>query len=234
MAYTATQLITNSWYLSGIVARNLETVSGDQTTDGLYLLNVLLDFKATDARLIPYFTLYTFNLLQGQEVYFIPGLYQVETMTFNYNEVRYSMIELNRDKYFGAARVNNIQSLPFNFHVERVEDGANIYVYYLPNVTYPATIVGKFGLTDVTLNEDLTTVYDNFYIEYLRYALADMMCQEYDIVFAPQKARMLQIYEKKLQDVSPPDLSMRKFSSLQRGTTLDWAQVNIGHGWSID
>ena len=35
MAYTAQQLITRSWFLSGIIARNLQVPTGDQIYDGL-------------------------------------------------------------------------------------------------------------------------------------------------------------------------------------------------------
>jgi len=114
MAYSALTLITRAWYLSGIVARNLETVSGDQITDGLFLLNVLLDFKASDIRLIPYFTRYAGTFVIGQEKYNIPGLFHIETMTFNLGDVRYPMQSMTRDNYFGLGRVNNINSLPFS------------------------------------------------------------------------------------------------------------------------
>lgn len=231
MAYSALTLITRAWYLSGIVARNLETVSGDQVTDGLFLLNTLLDFKATDIRLIPYFTRYQGTFVIGQEMYFIPNLYEIETMTFNIQQLRYPMTMMRRDVYFGAGRVDNINSLPFSYHLERTKGGSNLYVYFLPISTYPFNLIGKFALTDVTLMQDMSLVYDNFYLEYLRYALAQFMCNEYSIAFAPEKLQMLRVYEKKLMDVSPPDLSLRKVSFMNEGTTLNWAMVNVSGGY---
>lgn len=232
MAYLANELITRAWYLSGIVARNLETVSGDQSTDGLFLLNALLDFKGTDLRLIPYYRAYNFDMVVGQETYLIPNLYAAESLTFNLDGVRYPMTPVDRTKYFGTGRVNAINSFPFQYHVERVEGGSNVYVYYLPIQAFPAEIWGKFGLTNVTLQQDLETVYDRFYIEYLRYALAEMMCNEYSIAFAPEKAKMLAKYEKKLQDVSPPDLTLRKVSFINERDQINWAQLNIGRGFT--
>ena len=231
MAYSALTLITRSWYLSGIVARNLETVSGDQITDGLFLLNTLLDFKASDIRLIPYFTRYAGTFVIGQETYFIPNLYEIETMTFNINQLRYPMTNMRRDVYFGSGRVDNINSLPFSYHLERTKGGSNVYVYFLPVAAYPFNLIGKFALTDVTLMQDMSLVYDNFYLEYLRYALAQFMCNEYSIAFAPEKLQMLKTYEKKLMDVSPPDLSLRKVSFMNEGTTLNWAMVNVSGGY---
>lgn len=233
MATTATDLITRSWYLSGIVARNLEAVSGDQLTDGLQLLNILLDFKASDLRLIPFFTRSSFALVTGQEQYFIPNLFQVETLTFNIGPVRYKMQEQTRERYFGDPRVDNIRSLPYSYHVERVKDGSNIYLYFLPQASYTADLTGKFGLTNVIASTDLETVYEKFYIEYLRYALAQLMCQEYDVEFPRNKLEILKQYELKLTDESPPDLSLRKLSQFSRESGVNYGQANIGKGWTV-
>ncbi len=232
--YPASQLIARAWNLSGIVARDLEEVSGGQGGDGLFLLNELLDFKACDLDLIPYWKRTVLQLVQGQEMYFIPNLYQIETFTFNIGPVRYPTNDATRDKYFGNGRVDNIQSIPFMKHLERVEGGSNLYVYYLPDNNYIANITGKYALTDVDQNTDLSTVYDGFYISYLRYALANYMCIEWDISFAPDKAKQLQIMEKKLQYISPPDFSMVKTQFFNtRNTALNWAQINIGKGWYV-
>ena len=126
-----------------------------------------------------------------------------------------------------------ITSLPFSYHLERTLDGSNVWVYYLPDQTYQFNLIGKFALTDVSLNEDMETVYDPFYIEYLRYALAQFMCNEYSITFAPEKLAMLKIYEKKLLDVSTPDLTMQKMNFINTGFTINWAQCNIGRGWTV-
>jgi len=231
MAYLAQTLITRAWYLSGIIARNLETVSGDQISDGLFLLNELLDFKFSDLHLIPYFQEFDLNLVQGQELYFIPNLSGVETMTFNIQTVRYSMLPVDRKTYFGTGRVDGIQSLPYNYRVERTRGGSNVYVYFVPNQTFPAKIWGKFALTDVSLNTDMTTVYDNFYLAYLRYILAEYMCNEYNIELTPGNQRKLRQIENKLISVSPADLLQQKMSTMQSDSALNYADANIGRGW---
>ena len=231
MIYPASLLISRSWNLSGIVARNLESVSGDQTTDGLFLLNELLDIKAAELNLIPYWQRQTLQLIQGQESYFIPNLYQVETFTFNIGTVRYPMNSLNRDQYFGSGRVDNITSIPFSWHLERGKGGSTIYVYYLPDQNYVANLSGKFALTDVNLFTDLLTLYDGFYISYLRYALAQYMCNEYNIDFSVNNLSKLTQMEKKLSYISPPDLTQKKVNYISGRTTLNWAQVNIGKGY---
>lgn len=232
MAYTVTELITRAWYLSGIVSRNLEVPSGDQMNDGLKLLNALLSFKTSDAGLVPYYKELDITLNIGQELYFVPNLVLPQTFTFNIGPVRYPLVETGRDKYFATARVDNINSLPFMYRWEREVDGTNLYVYFLPNQVYPAKIWGKFALINVSFNDNLETNYDDFYIEYLRYALAEHMCSEYAIEFQPIQLNKLRSYEARLRAVSPPDLSLEKASTFAKDQYLNYGYINLSGGWT--
>lgn len=231
MAYTALTLINRAYNLSRLVSRGLQTVTGAQQDNGLFLLNAILDTKGINTRLIPYFQEFDSTFVIGQEKYFIPNLYAIETMTFAIQSVRYPMGKISRKPYFGNARANNIMSLPFNYHLERQQGGSNVYVYYLPNQAYPFQIWGKFGLTDITLNQDLSLVYDNFYIEYLRYALAEYICEDSGVSFAPQSAKRLAQIEHSLLDINPPDLTISKVSTLQNTYVLNYAVANLSTGW---
>jgi hypothetical protein len=235
MTYTVTKLITNSWYTSGIVARGQQTVSGDKLSDGLDLLNDLLGIKTADKTLIPYYQMTSINLVVGQEKYTVEDLIEVETITFNQQQVRFATDNQTRRRYFGSARVNNVNSLPFNVHCERTKGGMDIYVYFLPNSNYPLNIFGKFGLTSIASNQlllDLETIYDRFYIVYLRYALAEYMCNEYNIPFTPQNYQKLNEFEAKLASISPKDMSLNKRSSMNGDRAINWAYANFP-GWTI-
>lgn len=231
MAYTVTDLITRAFYLSQVVSRELETVSGQQLSDGLTWLNALLSLKSANSRLIPYYSLYQFNAVPGQEEYFVPNLVQVETITFNIGPVRYSMQPVSRRPYQGAGRVDNVFSLPFDWHAERTLGGTNLFFYFIPDTNYPMKVWGKFGFTNVTLNQDLLQAYDEFYIDYLRYRLAMRVCSEYGIPMQPQAAQELEELEEAMKDVSPPDMTLTKYSSLQGETGINWGDINIGRGW---
>jgi len=232
MAYTAQTLVSRSWYLSGIVARNLEAPTGDELTDGLMMLNALLDFKQVELDLLPYYT-YDTSLVAvpNQEIYFIQNCALIQTVTFNIDVVRYPMDQTSAQRYFGSSRVDNIASLPFNWNFQRTLNGGNLYIYFLPAGEYPLKIYGKFFLTDVSAQTDLLTVYDTSYLEYLRYALAEYMCSEYGVTFNPQSAAILRKYERKLMYLSPPDFSGIKSSILTAGGPLNYGDVNIGKGW---
>ncbi len=231
MAYTALQLITRSYYLSQVVSRELQTVSSTQLLDGLYLLNALLAFKSTDLRLIPYFERDTFNTVAGQEEYFRPNLLEVDAITFNIGDVRYSMDEKTRDEYFNVARVDGIQSLPFSYRLERELGGMRIFMYYVPQAVYVMKMSAKFAFSPVTLTTDLEDAYDGFFIEYLRYLLAKKICSEYGATF-PDEAKMdFEEMEKKLLDVSPPDLSIQNDNYFDSQPGMDWQTANLTEGY---
>ena len=246
MAYLAETLITRSWYLSGIVARNLQTPSGDQINDGLYLLNALLDFKQIETDLIPYWQYIELPAVGGQEYYFLPYVADIESVTFNIDVVRYPMNYTNRRSYYGSVRVDNISTLPFNWNYNRALGGGNLALYFLPQSNYPLKIMAKIFLVDVQLNTDLTNIsesvpytfinnsnqgYDTSYIEYLRYALARQMCSEYGLIFNPQSQKILDSYERNLMYISPPDLTNIKASILVEGPGIQWSDINIGMGY---
>lgn len=249
MAYTAETLINRAWYLSGIVARNLQVVTGDQINDGLMLLNALLDFKQIETDLIPYWTYIELPLIGGQEFYFLPFVAAVESATFNIDVVRYPMDYTTRRTYFGSSRVDNIETLPFNWNFNRGEGGGTFAVYFLPQSNYPLKLMVKLFLNDVSLNTDLTNVstslpytflqtnnagYDTSYIEYLRYALAQYMCSEYGILFNPESAKILQKMQRQLMFESPPDLRRIGVSILGQGAGFNWGDINIGRGFRPD
>ncbi len=231
MAYTTTELITRAYYLSQVVSRDLQQVSGDQIGDGLVWLNALLSLKSAYSRVIPYYTLYEFNTVVGQEVYFVPNLVQPETLTFNQGVVRYATQNQSRKAYQGSGRVDGITSLMFDWNFERCLGGANISFYFFPNAIYPVKIWGKFGFDNVTLSEDLLSIFDEYYIDYLRYKLARRICSEYGIEMAPQALKELEELEEAVTDVSPPDLTMTKISSFRGRTGFNWGDVNTGKGW---
>lgn len=232
-SYIAAELIARAWNLSGIVAAEFESVTGNEGSLGLYLLNECLAEKSYDLKLIPYWGRIEFNLAQGQERYFIPNLFQVETFTFNIGEVRFPTFNAGRKQYFGDGRVDNIQALPFEWHLERELYGSYLYVYYLPQQEFVAKITGKFALTNVEFQTNLSKLYDLFYIRYLRFLLAQDMCLEYDIEFPQDKLKKLQQIEQKLLYVSPPDYKMKKISFLNNNNPMNWAHLNISPAWNV-
>jgi len=235
MAYLATELITRAYYLSGMVARDGEIVSGSQLNDGLSLLNDLIALKNANNRLIPYFTTYNLVADIGTENYFIPNLIYPESVTFILNEtVRIPLKIDSRKEYWGTVRVNDIVTIPFECNINRTIGGANFYIYPLPNDNYPIAINGKFGLiSDINYHTDLSSVYDRLYIAYLRYALAEFICDENSVNLPPLSAKKLEQLEQRVIDLSPIDTTISKLSTLTRFNQIGgWGYVNLSGGWT--
>ncbi len=232
MAYTTLQLINFAYYESGIVSRGFETVSGQQANDGLLFLNDLIADKTVENGLIPYYDQHDFTAVTGQEKYFIQDLITIDTFVFFIDTVRYQTENRARREYFGSSRADNIQSLPGSWHMERCFGGANIFIYFKPNTTYPLTIWGQFRLQEVAINQDLSLTLDRFYINYLRYDLAARLCAEYRYTVPPGVAKALANYEDSISKKSGPlDMRLQKLSSLQKRGGINYGQVNLGHGW---
>lgn len=249
MSYTAQQLITRALYLSGICSRNLQVPTGQQIQDGLQMLNDLLNFKQIEVDLIPYYTYIEMPIEAGVEFYYLPYVALVESATFNLDTVRFAMNSTSRRQYYGSPRIDDIQSLPFNWHFERALGGGNLGLYFLPQDDYPVKMMVKLFLTDVSLDTDLEDIsvevpytfindsnqgFDTSYIEYLRYALAQYICSEYGVIFNPESAKILRKMERQLMYISPPDLTMSKASVLNAnmvGGYPNFGDVNIGQGY---
>lgn len=245
MPYTVSDLISKAYYLSGIVSKDFETVSGPQYAEGLDVVNDILGDQTSDKSMITYFTTQNFTGIVGQEAYFISGLVEATSLVFFLSSVRYSMNSIDRDSYFGLPRAESIQSLPFTYHVERgfntnlsagpIGPGATIYVYFLPNQPYLFQIWGKFALPSVTLNQDLSLTIDRFYIDYLKYQTAQRLCNDYNYEVPPSVSVQLAGYLMQISKRSAIiDLSCRKVSTLnETDTQINYAQVNLGKGWTV-
>ncbi|HSH64891.1 MAG TPA: hypothetical protein VLB84_03625 [Bacteroidia bacterium] len=234
MAYTTLKLITNAFYESGVVSRNFETVGGSQVTDGLEFLNDILGDKTVENGLIPYFQEHEFTGVVGQEKYFIENLISIDLFVFYINSIRYETEPVGRKRFFGTSRADNIESLPGIWHLEREFGGASIYIYFKPDRTYPMTIWGQFRLEEVTLMQDLSLTFDRFYINYLKFALAKRICEEFNYSIPPGVAMQVKRYEDNISKKSGPlDMSLQKISTLQRRGGINYGQVNIGKGWTV-
>lgn len=233
MPRTARSIINEAYYLSGIVSRKFQSVSGDQETDGLKYLNDVLAGKGITGSLIPYYKEYSLNAVSGQEKYFIPGLIQAETFTFNIGSVRYSLDARQRRKYFGSPRQDNIKSLPYSWHIERTLNGADLYIYFLPNTNYPMKLWGKFKLDKITdICDDLELIYDDYYLDFLGHETARKICMYHAVPIPTELLKELAVLEEQLTYVSPIDTSLKKKSSLSTPYGISYGYANLGTGWT--
>lgn len=235
MSYSVNKLITNAFYLSKVRSKDFQTVGGDDITVGLDLLNEVLSETSINTKMIPYYTEYVTAAVIGQEMYFIPYLVEPFSLTFNDTTIRYATTQLSRREYHSTTRIDGVIALPFDVSFERVTGGCNMYVQFLPADTYPFKIWGKFALTLLTtadLPTDLLDTYDMFYIRYLRYLLAQEICNYYGVTFSPELRLVSDRIAANLNDMNPIDLTTRKLDLYDDKNAINWAQVNLGKGFT--
>lgn len=220
MTCMVTELITKAWNLSGIVAAQAETVSGDQLSDGLEHLNDFLALQNANARMIPYTRVQQLTCLAHSEELFVKYLLTLDALTLREEEPRSYALKalplLGRKEYFTHDYPSFLR--PRFYHLEKTKGGSLLFLSPTPDKAYSLKLVGKFGLTEVNHNDDLSTIYDRDYLLYLRYGLADYLCDFYNHPFSA-KGKLKEI-EVKLRDLSPLDLSMEKNSLFNLGRSI--------------
>jgi len=230
---TARELISRSWYLSGLESRELQSISGDREAVGLALLNSIFDVAQADTNLLPYYSYKPalFNTVVNQEEYFIPNCAQIDAVSFNLNDVRFHIKPQKKNRYFGSSRVNNLDSLPFTLAWLRSNGGSSLYFYPLPSEIFEINVFGKFYLSNVTLDTELSDELDNFYNEYLRYMLADYMAQEYGIELPPRSEKRLRQLIKIMKNMTPIDTEVRTAGLNKGGASLPPQVLSLYTGW---
>lgn len=226
---TVLELLIKAWKTSGIVAADSETPDSAQTADGLYLLNELLSEMAIDGKSIPYRTHATESLVAGQEKYPIDNLASIDALTYNDGEVRFSLVRDGVKKYFNTPRVDNISSLPSHYYAERQNGGTDIYLYFQPSKNFTLNISGLYYLSSVTKATELDDAYDEFYQGYLRYKLAERMCELYNVPYPLE--RRLEKLERKIDGLNSTDLLVRKSPLLKDGGFTNYGYANFTTGW---
>ncbi|HJY22900.1 MAG TPA: hypothetical protein VJ279_08455 [Hanamia sp.] len=232
MAYLSSNLIADSYYLSGIVSRDFETPTGGQMSDGLRLLNEVIADRTIDEGTIPYTDKYTLTAVPGTSEYFIEDLIDIDVFVFYIQSVRYQTRNQGRQDYFGSFRATGIQSLPWNWHFERELNGGRLFLYFVPDVAYPLEIWGSFRLTSVTMFQDLSLTLDKFYTNFLLYLLAERLCESNSFTVPVNVEKKLKQYYKWIANTTNVmDLRQQKLSSLSGGEAINYAIVNLSGGW---
>ena len=232
MPYLTSNLISDSYYLSGIISRDFETPTGAQMSDGLKLLNEVLADRTINEATIPYTDKYTLTATPGTSEYTIANLIDIDVFVFYIQGIRYQTRNQQRQDFFGSFRPVNIQSLPWNWHTERQFGGSKLFLYFVPDTNYPLEIWGSFRLSSVTMFQDLSTSLDQFYTNFLQFLLAERLCQRNSYRVPADVAAGLQRYFKWISNnTNIVDLRMQKLSSLSGGEAINYAIVNLSGGW---
>ena len=233
MSYPANLLITNAYFESGIVAKNYETPTGQQISDGLNYLNDVIGDMTMKNDLIPFITKYPFTATPGDPEYFIPNLVSIETFTFFINSIRYNTMNQDFKKFHGSFQATDVKSLPYKWNARKELGGMVLSLYFVPDTNYQLEIYGEFSLSEVTLFEDLSLTFERYYINYLKYYLASRLCSLYQVSEPVTVTSELSKYEKAIKEkVSAMDLTTQIISPFSGGSGSINYFALLGQGYA--
>lgn len=233
MAVTALALINEALRTSTLVGRSFNTAPPEYTSVGLKVLKQLITETSANNKMNPFYTPLEFTCDVGEPAYEIEGLIDIATLTFEWQQVRYPSEYKTRSQFDGGFRANNVLTLPLTYTFEREKDGSTIYLYPFPDQEYVFTIWGQFEMdSDFVFTTDLLATLPKYYIDFLEYAMAGRLCVKFGRPIPPDVARLEKYYRNLIaMQVSPPDFSMQKTSTLNGIPGINWWQVNIGRGY---
>ncbi len=78
------------------------------------------------------------------------------------------------------------------------------------------------------------TSFDQFYIDYLEFTLAQRICRKLNFAVPDGVEQQLAEYKLQISKMAEPlDLTCQKINCLGRDRAINYAQVNIGRGYTV-
>lgn len=232
MPYTARKLITDAYYLTNIVSREFQIVSGEQIGVGASLLNDFLASTALANKRIPFFELYNLALSPGVEKYFVDNLAYIETMTFFDGSVRYPVKMEGMKAHFGTLRVETVQTFPLTAGIKRDKGGMEIYFYPIPDKIYTLQVLGQFILNILAnVDIDLEGYYDRSYLTYIKYNLAKLISDDAGTEIPAFIDLEIAKMDKQLEMMNLPDMRKKIRSGIGANLPASIFAISTCGGW---
>jgi hypothetical protein len=190
---TVNTIIEGAYKLIGVFSED-RALEGGRVTEGLGLLQEILDgYAAVDTRIAWDSTL-TFNLVIGQREYTFSKAGTADVNSNRIVELKYITLQdgdilypvnIQPDEIYFNRTISLTNSFrPENAYYQNALDTSNdveeskIVFFSLPDKTYPCTIKAKFVLDAVELNQPLDEV-PSYYHRFLKYALGRSLNDHY-------------------------------------------------------
>jgi len=224
-----------------ISAQNPTTpLHGDDQKLGIMVLNQLLNSYASTGLLITIARTVTIPIIQGQNLLTVGStsytptpditlgrLANLETAWLTYEGVTYPLIDESRNAFNSAWKYDPLQGLPRFIIVFPETEIVTLRLYPSPSQGYDFSIRGKFQLTDLTSNDDMSTLPSYFYL-YLLFAHAKhtAMFTGRAEAWTPELENLLQEHKLNMEAASEVNLDIDgDFDSMLNGAALVQAGV---------
>lgn len=186
---TTNKLIQGAFTLCGKFA-NDKNLSGPNFSQGLEVLNSLLDFYSASSDLIGYYKTIEFPLVISQKEYIISRDISLNPdvifdqcilplhVQLNLSSVRYP-VEIVPDIYdYNISRYDNVTTIPWRVYFQNSPGATTLDFIVFPSSDFTCKLKGKFALTYLEENENITTL-PNYYHLFLKFALGRMLSKHY-------------------------------------------------------
>ncbi len=218
---TVNTIIENAYKLIGLYSED-RALEQSRTTEGLYLLNALLDHYASNDKRIAYNSLLSFNLVIGQTTYSFSKKVGASVDSNRIVDLKYIILE-DDDKnypvniqpdqfYFNNIRKTNVINRPIDAYFQNDIDESRIIFFTKPAKAYPITLKAKFVIDAVELSQPLDEVPAYMHL-FLGYALGRILHDHYpgSVWTSTQEAQ----YQEMLANIiNAADTSLESFSGI--------------------
>lgn len=222
-----------------LISANSPTVplQGNDQSKGLQFLNELIDSYSATGLLLTVPKEINFQIVTGQtnvtftDPTFSPPptsfpniaegrLANLENAFLLLDGVTYPMYDESRNTFKASYKFDPLQGLPRFVIVTYFDNYTDMRLYPAPSQPFQCFVFGKFQLSDLTINGDMSG-FPTYYIRFLRYALAK------DLAFYKGRSeawgdKLEAAYikaEKEMQAVSPMNLNIESdYESLLNGS----------------
>jgi hypothetical protein len=192
---TTNDLIVGSLYLIGELGVG-ETPDAFMLSNGLELINELLNKFSADSIYIPYLTTINFTFTVGQDTYSISDIVPanitsdriVDLSLANYTvpgtdstAIVYPLRIINKATYYGVVRQTNLLARPGFIVLDKQATESFIIVYPVPDQPYPCSIQVK-SMIDSLGNQDSFGELPPYYYGFMKYALARKFMAYYGLL----------------------------------------------------
>ena len=129
---------------------------------------------------------YTEKVINGEAELLNVNAQYVNAMDYLLGNVVYNMTPVTQEEFSRVALIVGLRAIPSWFWLDRANNA--IRVYPLPQSTSDTFVIGYRPLEGFSrLEEQLATSVTPFMQEFLIYALAHKLCDQYNIPWTPQK-----------------------------------------------
>lgn len=211
------KLIERAYKLAGLFQED-RILGGTQQQEALEILNELLDNFAGNTAEIAFYQTLQFPVVAGQQCYILAPsggdvvsnrLIELKYCVLISGDARYPVKVIKDYEYYTQIYYETSGACPYGVFLQN-EIGKSILTFiYKPDTNYTADIKGKFILSHLALNSEITNV-PAYYIIYLRYILAKQLALEFMASnWTTVHEQELEKIENKIINMSDTDYSIR-------------------------